>query len=106
MADLQAKMGDHVHAHRRRAYTNKSVIAVNENYQRVAIKEKATAITWFFCWYLAKVFVLWPSGGDCEEGCQEEIVWKIDINKHEDTVSEVSSGTRTALSEMSYSLEV
>ena len=52
------------------------------------------------------MFVLWSSGGDCEEGRQEEIGWKIDINKHEDTVSEVSSETRTALSEMSHSLEV
>ena len=26
--DLQAKTGDHVHSHRRRVYTNKSVIAV------------------------------------------------------------------------------
>ena len=26
--DLQAKMGDHIHAHRRRVYTNNIVIAV------------------------------------------------------------------------------
>ena len=38
--DLQAKMGNHVNAHRRRVYTNKSIIAVNENYHRVAIKNK------------------------------------------------------------------
>jgi len=37
------------------------------------------------------MFVLWPSGVDCEEGYQEEIIWKIDVDKHEDTVSEVSS---------------
>ena len=27
--DLQAKTGDHVHAHRRRVYTNKSVLLLN-----------------------------------------------------------------------------
>ena len=49
--DLQVKTGDHVHAHRRSVNTNKSVIAVNENYHRVAFKEKT----------IAKMFVLWPS---------------------------------------------
>ena len=52
------------------------------------------------------MFVLWPSGGDSEEGYQEEIVWKIDVDKHKDTVSEVSSWTRTALSKMSHGLEM
>ena len=74
-------MGDHIHAHRRRECTSKSVIAVNENYHGVAIKEKT----------IAKMFVLWPPGGNSEEGYQEEIVWKIDVDKHKDTVSEVSS---------------
>ena len=90
--DLQAKTGDHVHAHRRRVYTSKNVIAVNENYHRVAFKEKT----------IAKMFVLWPS----EEGYQEEIVWKIDVDKHKATVSEVSSWIRTALSKMSHGLEM
>ena len=64
-------MGNHVNAHRRRVYTNKSIIAVNENYHRVAFKEKT----------IAKMFVLWPS----EEGYQEEIVWTIDVDKHKDS---------------------
>ena len=50
---LQAKMGHHVHAHRRRVYTNKSVIAVRlmktTIYYRVAISEKTIAITRFLC---------------------------------------------------------
>ena len=44
------------------------------------------------------MFVLWPPGGNSEEGYQEEIVWKTDADKHKDTVSEFSSWTRTALS--------
>ena len=46
--DLQTKTGDHVHAHRRRVYTNKSVTAVKlmktTIYYRVAISEKTIAI--------------------------------------------------------------
>ena len=38
-------MGDHGHARRRLVYTNKNAIAVNENYHRVAIKEKSIAVT-------------------------------------------------------------
>ena len=97
--DLQAKTGDHVHVHRRRVYTNKSVShcsSIKENYYRVAIKEKT----------IAKMSVLWPSGRDSEEGYQEEIVWKIDADKHKDTVSEVGSWTRTAVSKMSHGLEM
>ena len=51
------------------------------------------------------MFVLWPPGGDCEEGYQEEKVWKTDADK-QNKKSEVISGTPTALSEMSHDLEI
>ena len=57
------------------APTRVSLLSVKENYHRVTIKEKTTA----------KMFVLWPSGGDSEEGYQEEIVWTIDVDKHKDS---------------------
>ena len=70
--DLEAKTGDHVDVS---APTRVSLLSVKENYHRVTIKEKT----------IAKMFVLWPSGGDAEEGYQEEIVWTIDVDKHKDS---------------------
>ena len=57
------------------------------NYHRVAIKEKTFAITWFFSWQLAKMFVLWQEEGDCEKGCQKETAWKSEAGKYKDTIS-------------------
>ena len=51
------------------------------------------------------MFVLWPSGGDSEEGYQEEIVWKIDVDKHKDSFRSQFLNTYCS-KQMSHGLEM